>query len=124
MTIPSWPAGLSNALLSVSGYTEDAYAEPVVRTGMEVGPPKARARYTSIPIKFEGTLDTLTSAQVDTLLAFWETTCLMGSLLFTWVHPRTGAAATFMWMKFPAVTTSNGAGTVFAAAISLLQFPG
>lgn len=117
----AWPVSLSTKFMAISGLTEDAFTDPAIRTPMDLGPPKIRSRYTSIPTKIEGVVGMLTSTDVDNLIAFWQNTCAEGSLNFTWVHPRTGATTTYMWLKFPAITNLGDAGTIFQAAVSLLK---
>lgn len=118
---PAWPASLASKVFSISGYVEDTVNSPTVLSNL-TGPPKARARSTLIPMKIEGMFDTLSTTDVDNLINFWKADCAMGSLKFTWIHPRTGAASTFVWMKYPAITPANEAATIFTAAISLLKF--
>ena len=114
----AWPATLPQYLEGSGGYNE-APANGMLRTSMDSGPAKRRSRFTKIPVYITGVLAPLTSAQVDILQAFYTTTCLNGTLTFTWVHPRTGNAATFAWMDAsPPITMWNGPA-VFQAALKL-----
>lgn len=79
----------------------------VIRTAMDAGPPKMRQRYTAGIRGFDLSF-MMTKAQVATLDAFYITTLVGGSLSFTWVHPRTEAAATFRFVEPPQYQAMSG----------------
>lgn len=101
----SWPATLPQA------FEQDGYSEPfasnVVRTEMDVGPPKVRKRYTAAVKQFAG-LMYLTETQAETLETFYETTTNWGSDAFDWVHPRTGAAISCRFAGPPVLEQARG----------------
>jgi hypothetical protein len=122
-TTSSWPASLSTKFFAVGGYQEDVSVDPIVQTKMDSGPAKFRRRFTTVPKTFTGTLQDLTSTDVTNLLFFYETNCQWGTLPFTWVYPRTGATATYRWVKYPKITTQSGSGIIFSADLSLIVIP-
>lgn len=104
--MPSWPGTLPDKVLK-DGYDE-MFSDNVVRTPMDVGPPKIRRRATSAP-KIFTVNQMLTSAQVGYLDTFYYTTLYHGSLSFDWKHPRTAVAASVMRFRSPPrVTTAGG----------------
>ena len=115
----AWP--LSNALIDQSGYKEGILGDPSVRSTMDSGPPKARARYSAVVYTFESTISLLSSANVDTLFAFYDTTLVFGSLPFTWTHPRTGAAVTYKFQERPAIISV--AGLSYQVSVKLMILP-
>jgi hypothetical protein len=74
---------------------------------MDVGPAKLRPRYTSEVVAFDMTL-VLTTAQVTTLENFYTAALAFGSLSFTWIHPRTLAAATIRFVSRPTYSKLSG----------------
>lgn len=123
MSNPSWPAALPQTPL-IEGFSEQL-GDGTIQTNTDTGPPKFRRRFTAVPKMFALKLR-LTSAQVDTLEAFWQNTLACGSLKFDWVNPRDQSAATFSFMKngsssAPTIA-ANDAG-VYTASFSLIQWP-
>jgi hypothetical protein len=57
---------------------------------MDSGPKYMRRIFTATPTQFNISM-TLTSAEVDTLLVFYQTTAKQGTVPFEWKHPRTQA---------------------------------
>lgn len=102
----AWP--LTTSFVDQSGYKESILNDPLVRTSMDSGPPKSRARFSAVVYTFEGTISFLSSANVDTLFTFYDTTLVFGSLPFTWTNPRTGSAGTFKWQERPAIVGVDG----------------
>jgi hypothetical protein len=94
----AWPGTLPDKVLK-NGYDE-VFADNVIRTPMEVGPPKVRRRSTAAP-KFFRVSQLLSSTQVGYLDTFYNTTLSSGSIQFDWKHPRTGSAVTTMRFKTP-----------------------
>lgn len=94
-----WPASLPQRLQASPGATEQP-PNVVLETQMDVGPPKARRRYTAGFRIVGGTL-ALTHAQRATLDAFFMDTLEGGALPFDWVHPITAEPATMRFMPQP-----------------------
>lgn len=90
-----WPAGLPQTPLA-DGFSE-ANTPNVIRSENDAGPTNARRRYT-VPVKRYALRVLLTTAQVATFESFYETTLASGVLPFDWVDPRTGAAASFIFL--------------------------
>lgn len=86
-----WPPSLPQRLL-LDGYGDTADSGSI-RTDMDAGPAFVRQRFTAVSTQVAGSL-VLTRAQTQTLDTFFHQTLQEGSQPFTWVHPRTGAAAT------------------------------
>lgn len=81
------------------GHIEEA-PNNLLRTQMDVGPPKVRRRYTAAVRSVEMPLE-LDDAQTTTLHDFFTTTLKDGADLFDWKLPRTGGAVTFRFVKPP-----------------------
>ena len=88
---------------------------------MDSGEPKARPRYSAVVKTIVGQIEVLSATDCDTLTSFYDNDCAFGSLVFTWVHPRTGASGNFKWLKRPAITGATG--TRYTMSISILQLP-
>lgn len=97
----TWPAGLPQVPLRQD--FEYTFPETAIRTEMEVGPAKYRQR-TSYNVEKVVISVALTAAQVATLLTFYKTTTLGGTIQFTWVHPQTLAAAELQFTGPPKIT--------------------
>ena len=115
----AWPVSLP-ALVLRQGF-EEREPDNTVRTEMEAGLDKVRARYTSGDDDFQQTLG-MTSAQIDTFKTFYRTTLSYGTLSFTWVHPRTQAAKTFRFLKPPPRYVNEG-GDAWLARFALEIVP-
>ena len=89
MAVPVWPVGLPQDILQ-SDYQETP-PKLLIRTPMGAGPAKTR-RTIGLNSRFVNVGLILTKAQVAIFDTFLVTTLLGGSLHFTWLHPRTGAA--------------------------------
>ena len=113
-----WPASLPQRFL-LQGYREQL-PDPVIRTQMDAGPPKARRRYTAAYRPIQGRLH-CSAAQTATLEEFHQTVCAGGSLPFDWVNSRTGAVATFQWRGAPTIDPEHRDG--FWVQLDLLQVP-
>ena len=91
MTLPVWPSTLPQRLLA----TLTRKRQPgKVRSPMDTGPAKQRARFTAVTEMFDGAAEIMTGAQLATFKTFYNTTLGHGALSFTWVDPITDAAAT------------------------------
>ncbi len=113
-----WPLGLPQKL-QASGYQESA-PSTVVRTAMDTGPAKIRRRMTSAPRRIKGSV-MLTAEQVAILDEFFLSTLSGGAVAFDWLHPRTGATASFRFVSPPAY--QNIGGTTYSAALDLEILP-
>jgi hypothetical protein len=91
---PEWPTTLPQTPM-MRGFGETP-GDNVIRTSMDVGPPKLRRRSTAVPRNFTLVIR-CTTAQIDILDDFFTGDCRDGSLPFDWKHPRTGGAATYVW---------------------------
>lgn len=69
-----------------------SFPEGWVRTQMDNGPAKVRARFTAAPENHSSSL-LMDSDQLQTFMDFWKSSIRMGSLPFEWTDPRTGTAA-------------------------------
>jgi len=105
--MPTWPATLPPRLL-VDNYQEQP-PDTVLRTEMDVGPPKLRRRTTAGLRPVIGRLY-CTKAQIAALDTFYVTTCASGSLAFDWTHPRTGLSASYLFRKPPIWRAEHGDG--------------
>jgi hypothetical protein len=83
--------GLPENFLADSYY--ESFAKNVLRSPMEVGPPKSRRRSTS-GVKELGGVMYMTPDQMAVLTTFFETTLSDGALPFDWTHPRLGSTVT------------------------------
>lgn len=64
----------------------------VVRTEMDVGPPKQRRRSTLVWKDIQARM-VLSGTQLQTFLAFWDQDLAQGALAFDWYDPSTGDPA-------------------------------
>lgn len=81
--MPSWPASLPQRLMLPVTVTPRS---AVVRTEMDVGPPKQRLRSTLVWKDVVGHM-VLTGAQKAAFDAWWQNDIAQGALAFTWVDP-------------------------------------
>ncbi len=116
MANPTFPTTLPQYVLE-SGYSETLEPQ-TVESQMDTGPAKVRRRFTKSIQKFSVQM-LLTPAQTDTFLAFWQTTCLGGSIPFDWVHPRTRTALTMRFRNPPPTISTTGGGTANAVSFTL-----
>ena len=112
-----WPAQLPQD--SFIGHIETA-PEERLRTGMDVGPPKMRRRFTAgvrnveIPI-------VLTTSEATTLMDFYTSTLTGGVGAFDWKLPRTGATVSFRFVAPPKIEAIEP--NVWRTALSLEILP-
>jgi hypothetical protein len=92
-----WPPSLPAP--NWTGFQETS-PNVVIRTSMDVGPPKVRRRSTAGVRPLSMTF-LLTKDDVSTLDTFYQTTLSGGSLPFDWTHPRTGAAVRVQFTASP-----------------------
>lgn len=100
-----WPVALPQSPLS-SSYGED-WQDGAIRSQMDTGPAKVRRRFTAL-VKTYSVAFVLTDRQVEILMEFWEETCTMGTLTFTWQDPRTQDPATVRFASRPGISHDNG----------------
>jgi len=72
-----------------------------IRTNMDAGPPKMRARYTAVITEHDIPVPFFTKAQWSTLEAFYKTTLANGTLPFDWTDPVTGSSVSFRFLEPP-----------------------
>lgn len=97
----TWPVSLTRTP-RVSSLSEEA-PDVLVRSEVDVGPPKLRRRFTGDRRKFTIELD-LRRSEVATFDAWFlnnSTGAGGGSRSFSWKLPRTGAAADFRFLSVP-----------------------
>ncbi|MBD5404041.1 MAG: hypothetical protein HDR55_03525 [Treponema sp.] len=86
MTELTWPKSLPLPRISgLSGKKQRAF----IRTEMETGPAKQRARFTAVTKEFRGTV-ILTESERETLDNFYDVSLSLGTLRFTMKNPQTG----------------------------------
>lgn len=112
-----FPATLPAPL--VSGFSE-TLPDNTIRTAMDMGPAKLRRRTTANVGKM-GVSYLLTSAQLDILIAFYQTDTGGGILPFTFTHPRTAASLSCRFTQVVSSTTSDGIN--YAVTIQLEILP-
>ena len=115
--MPSWPNDLPQFVLE-QGFAEKNQ-DQAMESKMDVGPVKIRRRFTGAYKLFQVSV-MMTSAQVDTFDSFWNSTLSGGTLSFTWVHPRSRAAATFRFRN-PAPSRTAAGGTNMVVSFTLEQ---
>lgn len=97
----TWPSDFPAHL--INQYSE-AKQDIALRSTMEKGPAKVRRRFTAAVTNAQlGMI--LTTAQVATLEAFYETNA---ALAFDFTHPRTGATVEARFTQPPRVSDLNG----------------
>jgi hypothetical protein len=116
----AWPVNLPTAVLE-EGYSE-ARPDNVIRSPMDVGPPKVRRRTTAAvyPLFFS---QQLTTAQVATLVTFYDSTLAHGSLSFTLEHPRTGGEVEAMFAAPPRIVPWPNADGYWRADYQIEVYP-
>lgn len=90
MTLPVWPSTLPQRLLATLTRKRQSGK---MRSPMDTGPAKQRARFTAVTKSFDGA-EIMTGAQLATFNTFYESTLGHGALSFTWIDPITDVAAT------------------------------
>jgi len=114
----TWPTTLPSVVLA-DGYSERP-VDITIRSSVDVGPAKLRPRYSNMPVDFVCPM-MFTSAQLDTLDAFYESTLGFGSLRFDWRHPRKLTAATFEFLSRPDYQPLSG--TYYLLTLNLRKWP-
>jgi len=94
----TWPVSLPQSPL-IQGNNEQA-PNNVIRTPMDVGPPKVRRRATAGVRNYTYQFH-MTTTQVATLDTFYNDTLSGGSLEFDWTNPRTNNTEYFRFVTPP-----------------------
>ena len=89
--MPTWPASLPQTLLVSLTRTRQ---NGKIRSSMDTGPAKQRARFTAVAKEFPDGAEYFTGAQLAIFDTFYEDDLGMGALSFTWIDPITDASAT------------------------------
>lgn len=120
MPNPTWPASLPQ-----DPYAEDGAGykpgDNAIRTQMETGPFKQRRRFTNVFETFTFQM-VLSKANYATLMDFVKNT-VKDVLPFDWIDFRTGAAATYRFIKRPTVVYYAGDGDYWTVQIELELMP-
>jgi hypothetical protein len=114
----TWPLTLPQAPLA-EGYQESP-GETVIRTPMDVGPPKQRRANTAGVKQWTVTWE-LEASQVETFQTFFEETLEGGALSFELPHPRIdGSAVTVRFVKPPTWRPVSGDAWQVQAVLEVL----
>lgn len=104
----TWPTAASFPEAPLLSGNEEGIADTVIKTDMEVGPPKVRQRssvgYNSGSYGFH-----MTATNLLALETFYKTTCSGGSEVFEWKHPRTGSTVNWLFTAPPTWTQLKNA---------------
>lgn len=103
--IPVWPAELPQKL-KIRGYNE-AFADNLLRTSMDMGPAKQRPRGTAGTIPISGR-QIHTLQQLDIFKVFYRETLFGGALRFSWVHPVDQTPVEMCFTFAPSWTSVSG----------------
>lgn len=106
----TWPGSLPSFLVGAKETRQDA----TVRTEMDAGPAKSRARFTAASRYFDCEVLLDTAAKRATFETFFETTISMGSAEFDHVDPRDGTTQSFRFVGPPSYrhdAPSEGSGS-------------
>lgn len=113
-----WPASLPQIPLR-NGFSESGQGA-TIRTQMDVGPAKLRARYTAEIVNFNISL-VLTTPQRSTLETFYQTTTVFGSCPFDWDDFVNGGTAEYRFITRP--TYRNLADELWSTTFSMERLP-
>ena len=104
----TWPTADNFPEAPLLSGNEEGIADTIIRTDMEVGPPKVRQRSTAgyDPGAY---MFHMTATNILALETFYTTTCSGGSEVFEWAHPRTGSTNTWRFTAPPSWTQLKNA---------------
>lgn len=105
-----WPVTLPQNV-SWQGYAR-RIVESRIRTQMDAGPPKLRARYRSAIIEHDVPIQYFTKAQWVLLETFYRDTLANGTQPFDWTDPLTGSTVSFRFKTPPQVGGMIGPDTI------------
>ena len=108
MAIPAWPTSLPQFSLR-QGYSE-GFKQTVIRSTMDSGATKRRARFTNSPTILNVTMP-MNDAELATFKTFFEDTLVNGALSFTFPHPRLGTTVTVVFRNDPTPFVPEGGNT-------------
>lgn len=92
--MPEWPTDLP-FFTSRPGYQRSGPQGHILRSEMDVGPPKRRRRTSAAPEAFSGKIERLTQVQLATFKQFYRVTLGGGALSFDAADPMTGETRTY-----------------------------
>lgn len=119
--MPTWPSSLPTFFPAATDSRQDG----TIRTPMDVGPAKARRRYSAVS-RFVSAPVALSAAQRTTLDTFYATTLSEGALTFDIADPFGGATVEARFTAPPAYSFSGKSGAAarwFNAVLSLEILP-
>jgi hypothetical protein len=115
----AWPSSGLPLYFLEDGYAEQ-WADNTIETQPDVGTPIVRPRSTSAPWFFQARM-LMTSAQVETMRTFFNSTLASGSLSFTMTQPRLNTSVT---ARFVAPPTLEATGPdKYIVAMSFMVLP-
>lgn len=91
--MPAWPNFMPEPLFD--SISEGAPIGGAIRTAMEVGPAKQRARSTAAVYPMTFSVEPLTGAEISAFRTFFKDDLAMGALAFDMDHPVTDAPSSF-----------------------------
>ena len=101
----TWPTDLPQE--PIEDAFEETLPDNVLKTQMDVGPPKRRRRTLANVTPITCGLK-LTATQVEALKTFYVTTSVSGTQSVQWVHPRTGVSVDMMFGSPPKFSSLGG----------------
>lgn len=115
-----WPPTLPSYVLE-QGYQENL-PDNNIESSVEAGAAKVRPRFTAKFQKITCTVQ-MDPTQSATFRDFFNTTLLMGSLPFDWVHPSTRQAVTFQFRKpVPQAASQGGFYSLWTLNLELRSY--
>jgi len=108
--MPTWPGTLPQTV-GWPGYAR-RLQETRVRTNMDAGPAKVRARFRSGILEQDVPVVYFTKAQWLLLETFYITTLLQGTLVFDWTDPISGLPVNFRFTSPPQFGAMLGPDTI------------
>lgn len=102
----AWPASVNDDVLRTRDFGE-GFPDRVLRSPMEMGRPKVRARYTAAPVPYTYTLE-FTSDELTLFQAWFNDDIAGGALSFDFINPRTGALQEYYFQETPKEVAVGG----------------
>ena len=122
MVVAVWPVEVS-FIASPSSVSESGPQKATVRTTMDKGADKVRARFTGATKLYAGSTDSMTTTQTLVIEDFYGTDLVTGSLPFTATHPRTGVTETFRFLAPPDYVYEQNSDDLYRVRLSLEILP-
>jgi len=113
----SWPSNLYGYILKDS--FKEVPPNNIIRTAMDVGPPKIRRRSTAGTRKFSFSMF-LPSNLVTVFDDFYDSTLHSGADSFTFRSPRTQTVGTYIFSQQPVYTSYGRRGYQISCEVELL----